>query len=108
MKNICLKLLPKLSVGKYNTVFANKGTLYQSSVLGGLITLMLSILSIGYAAYLFSSVIQRAHYNLQTQSIPVAHYEIEIVDESLDLDPTKTNCPSTAKDCQFLQARDFL
>lgn len=60
--------LRSLSVGKYSSVFYAKGKTYHSSVIGGIITLVLMIFFTWYSYSLFVKIFERQNYHLETTS----------------------------------------
>ena len=54
-----------MSVGKYNNVFYFRGTTHTSTVWGGLLTIGVIGLLIGYAIFILNSTIKLQNYNLE-------------------------------------------
>lgn len=68
-------LLRALSQGKYQTTFYNKSNSpFQSSVLGGIITLTGIAIAGTFMILILKDVFMKAHHNLDLDSIPLIAY----------------------------------
>lgn len=61
-------LLRIISVGQYQSKLYHRGKGSHSSVLGGIMTLFLTIIFVYYAATTLASVISRKHYSVDMTS----------------------------------------
>lgn len=111
--NICKKFFVKplvsflklISVGKYSSVFYNKERNLHSSVIGGIITLILATFLIAYGGIILNSVINRVNYNLE---INLNQLESMLFDQTKNvIDPDKIIQCNT-KSCDRVTINDYL
>ena len=86
-----------ISVGKYQTTLYNKsGDFYKSSVIGGLITLLLIVLFGTMITYFLTVTIKKDHYDMESQE--------QILNGYLEHNGTFSTTMTT---CQGEICRDF-
>jgi len=64
----CKAFLKAISIGKYHTVLHHKGNAFQSSIWGGLISIVLGLIIAVYAGITFAAIFKGEHYNLDRNS----------------------------------------
>ena len=90
-KNCCFLLksfLKDISLGKYSTVLFFKNTTLQSSIIGGVLTLITAIIFLSYSVIIFGPIIRMDNTNLDISARPLIGYEY---DDNKDVLTTKNN-----------------
>ena len=99
----CLsKVVRKVSVGKYQTTFYHKGgSAYQSSICGGLISLLLiTVIGIGIVSQVFDLLL-RSNYSLNQSTQRLAYYQAD------QLKTIHKGQISTCNDCIEVKVKDL-
>ena len=104
MKNLIVKGLEAISVGKYHTTLYNKsGKNYKASVFGGLVSIAI-FLGIGYLTIIsVIDIFQRNHYNLNQSSTKI---DAIMFDSSNGTLTTEKNCTFN-ENCKEFRVKDI-
>ena len=102
-KTYCEKGLKTISLGKYETIMYSKrtGSSFSTSVLGGLVTLLLLLVIGGAIIVQLAQVLSLSHSNLDLYSEGLAAYQM---DSNLSIHSNNVVC----NDCTRLIISDFL
>jgi hypothetical protein len=103
MKASTKRFLRFISLGKYQTTFYNDNdSPFMSSVIGGLVTLIL-VVGVGiFMSIALVTTFQKSNHNLDLRSKPIQAY---LYDKNVvTLDPPLC----TEKDCQVFKVKDFI
>ena len=78
MKEKTARCLRSVSLGKYQTTLYNKtGSPFMSSVIGGIITLVLALVIGVYSVSLLTSIFGKDRYNLDMRSQEIRAYQLD-------------------------------
>ncbi len=103
MKTAANRCLRFISLGKYQTTLYNKnGSAFMSSVLGGIITLILILAFVPFITNQLISTFTLSRYNLDMTSKPIKAYKIQ---SNGSIFEEFTDC--NKKDCQEFKVKDF-
>jgi hypothetical protein len=103
MKEKVAKCFRAISLGKYQTTLYNKtGSSYMSSVIGGIITLVLALVIGVYSVSLLTSIFGKDRYNLDMRSQEIRAYQL---DDNGYLQKNLTSCLSDK--CRDVLLKDW-
>lgn len=102
MRSKVASLLKGISLGQYQTTLYNKqGSAFQSSVQGGLVTLVLMIGIFTFATSLLVDNFRKVRFNLDITAEPINAYNVT---EDDSIYANRTLC---TEGCRNIQVRDF-